>query len=225
MSDFTTILAIDSALQGCNVACVSGDVQASRSRAMAHGQAEHLVPMVQDVLQEAGIGFQDLECILTTVGPGAFTGLRIGLSAAKAFALSLDVPIYGITSLQALACGFAQADTGRSFSVVIESKRQDFYTQSFDERGVAVTEAAALMAKDIDIKEGVIIGDGCGRFADEIGGYVEHIEGYDRPDPLAMIAAFKAGPELFSDAVAPLYLKDADVSMPKNPPRRLQSLS
>ena len=98
------ILAVDTALTACSVAILrSGEVLLSRVEPMAKGQAERLAPMAQEVLAEAGIAPPALDRIAVTRGPGAFTGLRIGLAFARGLAVALDRPCVGISTLEVLA--------------------------------------------------------------------------------------------------------------------------
>ncbi|CAN1519614.1 COG1214 Inactive homolog of metal-dependent proteases, putative molecular chaperone [Caulobacteraceae bacterium] len=98
------ILAVDTALNACSVAILrSGEVLLSRVEPMAKGQAERLAPMAREVLAEAGITPAALDRIAVTRGPGAFTGLRIGLAFARGLAVALDRPCVGISTLEVLA--------------------------------------------------------------------------------------------------------------------------
>ena len=145
MKRYSNILALDTALSGCSTVAVIGERVASRVGAMSRGQAEHLVPFVEEVLEELNADYDQLEAIVCVVGPGAFTGLRIGLSTARGFALSLGLPIIGVSSLQALALDYvAKVSPNCGFTVVLETKRQDFYAQSFDAQGMPVDEARAV---------------------------------------------------------------------------------
>ena len=94
------ILVIDTALNGCCVGVYGAreGCVISKSRPLASGQAEHLMPLIQEAIKEAGLSFADLGAVASTVGPGAFTGLRIGLSAAKSLGLALDSPVFGVTT-------------------------------------------------------------------------------------------------------------------------------
>jgi tRNA threonylcarbamoyladenosine biosynthesis protein TsaB len=98
------VLAIDTALSGCSVAIVRGDeILASRIEPMARGQAERLAPLVDQLMADFGVGFADIETIAVTTGPGAFTGLRVGLAFARGLALALDKPCIGVSTLEVLA--------------------------------------------------------------------------------------------------------------------------
>jgi len=100
------ILAVDTALNACSAAILrSGEVLRSRVEPMAKGQAERLAPLTREVLVEAGIAPSALDRIAVTRGPGAFTGLRIGLAFARGLAVALDRPCVGISTLEVLAHG------------------------------------------------------------------------------------------------------------------------
>ncbi|MCK5284311.1 MAG: tRNA (adenosine(37)-N6)-threonylcarbamoyltransferase complex dimerization subunit type 1 TsaB, partial [Alphaproteobacteria bacterium] len=138
MSSFRTVLALDTAMSGCSVCVYNSDKDelVSKSKSMVRGQAEHLVPLVEEVMLDVGLDYQELDAVITTVGPGAFTGLRIGLSTARSLALALSIPIYGITTLQVLALEYVQrCDLKGQLVVLIETKRDDFYVQVFDKSG------------------------------------------------------------------------------------------
>lgn len=230
------ILAFDTAMAGCSVSIVDRDKARTfaASESMARGQAERLVPMIDEIIVEAGIDYAAIDLIAVTTGPGAFTGLRIALSAARALALALQKPLVGVTTLDVIARQFFQKeklDAGEALAVILETKRQDFYIQIFDATGAALSDPAALSAEKIrddgGARKTVIIGDASGRLVEVLGGLPENwrvIKGYDLPDP-AVLAALAA--ETFKAQGAhrpePLYLREADVSMPKKKQRAIIS--
>lgn len=98
------VLAIDSALDTCSVAFVRDDeTLAHLSEQMNRGQSERLAPMVREAALQAGVAFDQIDRVAVTTGPGSFTGVRVGLSFARALALSLDKPCIGVSTLEALA--------------------------------------------------------------------------------------------------------------------------
>jgi len=100
------VLAIDTALDACSVAAIEDDdMRAVQSERMARGQAERLAPMVRDVMAAAGIRADRIDRVAVTVGPGSFTGVRVGLAFARAFALAIGKPCLGVPTLEALALG------------------------------------------------------------------------------------------------------------------------
>src|SRR6202023_3460064 len=100
------ILAIDTALDACAAGVLdidAGRVIAQESLAMKRGHAEALMPLIARVIKESGIAFASLDRIAVTTGPGSFTGLRVGLSAARGIALAASKPVVGLTTLTAYA--------------------------------------------------------------------------------------------------------------------------
>lgn len=180
------------------------------------GQAQFLIPSVQDVLTDAELAFEDLSDVVVCCGPGSFTGIRIGLSAAKTFGLVLGVPVWGISSLQALAMTAVEAGLKDEMLVLIETKRKDFYVQSFDALGDALDNAASALGEEIEVRERILIGDAVGRFDPE--GVYKRFD-VTKIGVGCVARQFVQTPELFSEEVAPVYLRGPDVSQPKNPPR------
>ncbi len=98
------VLAIDTCLDACSVALARGDaLVAERCEEMQRGQAERLAPMTRELVEHAQLDFSQIDRIAVTTGPGSFTGVRVGLSFARALALALDKPCLGVTSLEVLA--------------------------------------------------------------------------------------------------------------------------
>ena len=138
------LLIFDTAGAACSVALWADDsVAAERYEAMARGQAERLLPMIGEALAAAGISYAQLDGIGVTCGPGAFTGLRIGLAAARGLALTLGIPAIGITTFEALA---VRAPAG--CVVAIDTKRNDYYCQRFGPDGAAQGEPGILSPAD-----------------------------------------------------------------------------
>ena len=228
------ILALDSAVNGCGV-CVYDAINdkplSSISRPMHRGQAEALVPIVQECIKNSGVEFSALDLIATTKGPGTFTGLRVGLSAAQSFALSLSLPLIGFSTLEILAKAYIERGLPDSdICVLIESKRQDFYCQFFSASGEKKSEPSALpseeIVKQLTMNTFIIIGDGYERFSlenDILALNHQFESGFEQPDPIILSkCAAESYLETDSlDKVDPLYLRGADVSQPKSKPRTL----
>ncbi len=210
-----SLLCFDTALNGCNVACVAaGGQPVTRQIVTGRDQAARLVPLIQDCLREAGVTFTGLDKIITTVGPGSFTGLRIGLSTARSLALALGKPLAGVTTMAVAALQAQRLSAGKPFTVLLETKRTDFYAQLFKGDGdadgaVFAAEAADILAR---LEGHFIYGDAAARFAEETR-YAGAHQTMAMLDPLDLLAiGAQASPQ---DAIEPLYLRGADVSQPK----------
>lgn len=223
-----TILALDSAMGGCGVAVASSGMSAPVVRKMEtqREQARFLVPMVVEVLEEAGLGFEALDGIACTCGPGSFTGVRIGLATARALGLALGLPVVGVSTLDAVARTYRDAGCARDFLAVVETKRADFYARLYDASGAALSDSVAAEASSVlaltDGRPCVVGGDAVERFRTVLGDLVPEgmlfLEEISQPDPSVVavegLALFGQGGETDSPAV-PLYLRGADVSKPK----------
>ena len=222
-----TALCFDTSLGGVSVGVFGAQGQkAVRQVETLRDQAAILVPLVNEVLEEAGLAYSDLDVIITTKGPGSFTGLRIGLSAARSFGLALEKPVVGISTLEAVAM---QGHGQDPVLAVLETKRKDFYVQAFDVSGKAMTGPLALEADDIRVQIGgglfFLIGDGCERFqsAMDKGWLSGHVSGSRQMTLIDPENLAKIGIELEAKDYPPepLYLRGADVSQPKTQPRKL----
>lgn len=104
-----TILAFDTSAAHCAAALLrGGEIVAERREEMARGQAERLMPLLEEVLAGAGISWRDLDAVAVGIGPGNFTGIRIAVSAARGLALGLGKPAVGVSTLEAQAEGVAR---------------------------------------------------------------------------------------------------------------------
>jgi tRNA threonylcarbamoyladenosine biosynthesis protein TsaB len=122
-------LALDTALDACSAALLrDGVVLAEETRDIGRGHAEVLMAVVETVLDGARLGILDCDRFAVTVGPGSFTGIRVGLAAARGFAVAAGRPVVGVSTLEALA-----ADAGAAGPVlaVIDARRDEVYAGLF----------------------------------------------------------------------------------------------
>lgn len=141
-------LAIDTAANFCS-ACVwdGGRVLGREERDIGRGHAEQLVETVERALAVAGRDFTDISRVAVTVGPGSFTGIRVGVAAARGFGLALGVPVAGVTTLEALAAD-ARGEADGPVTVAIHGGRGQIFLQSFSADGVPLGEPVAVATED-----------------------------------------------------------------------------
>ena len=148
------LLALDTALEACSVAVLAGDeVRSAMSEPMARGHQERLAPMVAQAMAEAALPFSALERVAVTVGPGSFTGLRVGLAFAKAMSLALDIACTGVGTLEALAASGPETGQAPLAIAALDARRGHVYLQAFahgaplfDACNVSIEEARARLA-------------------------------------------------------------------------------
>jgi tRNA threonylcarbamoyladenosine biosynthesis protein TsaB len=126
------VLAIDTALGACAAAVYDaglGETLAAQSIEMERGHAEEIVPMVERVMLDSRIDFEDLDRVVTTVGPGSFTGLRVGISAARGFGLACGKPVVGVSTLDALAAPYVTDTETVPIVAAIDARHGNLYLQ------------------------------------------------------------------------------------------------
>jgi tRNA threonylcarbamoyladenosine biosynthesis protein TsaB len=126
------ILAIDTALDACSAGVLdtaSGQMIAQESQAMKRGHAEALMPLIARVIGTSGISFARLDRVAVTTGPGSFTGLRVGLSAARGIALAADRPVVGLTTLTAYAAPLVSVNGEHPIITAIDARHDQVYFQ------------------------------------------------------------------------------------------------
>ena len=209
-------LVIDTALGRCTVAAFEdGRLLAVRSEAMARGHQERLGGFLRDVGEQAG--FATLDRIGVTVGPGSFTGLRVGLAFAQGLGAALDRPVVGISALDALA---ASAPSAFATAALIDARRGQVYAR-FWRDSVPTGEPEALSLEDAATRiaalgEGAqLVGTGAPLLADRFpDSAVLTLEG---PSPEAL-AALTAAADPEAHPPRPLYLRPPDATPPTRPP-------
>lgn len=132
------VLAIDTALEACSAALLDtgqGATLARQSRAMTRGHAEALMPLISDVMVQCEMDFKEIDRVAVTTGPGSFTGLRVGLAAARGIGLAAGKPVVGLTTLAALAAPYIASDDTTSVAVAIDARHDHVYLQIFGPAG------------------------------------------------------------------------------------------
>lgn len=169
--------------------------------------AEELTPLLSRVLGDAGVELASIEQFVVDVGPGRFTGLRVGLATVRTLALAMGKPVVGLTSLEILA----GAETARPLTAVIDARRGEVFQQRFESDG---TSGPATVAAPSDgARAGLgstIVGDGADRYAELYGSGVVAGRVPSAAVMVALAAGREAGP---GGAVTPVYLRDPDVKV------------
>lgn len=140
------ILAIDTAASLC-AACVLDTAAGERGRAvldLGRGHAERLMEVIGATLEQAGSLYGELDAIAVSTGPGSFTGVRVGVAAARGLALALKIPAVGVTTLEALGHQAQALHPGRPVTVTIDAGRGEVYAASFAADGAPVAAPAAI---------------------------------------------------------------------------------
>jgi tRNA threonylcarbamoyladenosine biosynthesis protein TsaB len=209
------VLAFDCSGASCSAAVlVDGVLKADRFAAMERGQAEVLVPMIQSAMADSGLDFADLDLIATTVGPGSFTGIRLGLAAAEGLALATGKPILALTSFEAHLAGLApERRRDRPVAIVIDSRRGPVFLQIFGPDGAPLGEPAQIEPADLPtlLPAGPVAigGDGLALLGDPTP--PDRIRAAD----LARLAAGFGTQEPHPVPAHPLYLRPPDVTQPR----------
>jgi tRNA threonylcarbamoyladenosine biosynthesis protein TsaB len=202
-------------------------ILASEQRLQTQGQAESLLPMIEAAMHHAGLAYRDLDLIAVTVGPGTFTGLRIGLAAARGLSLASGIPCAGATTLEALAEGVPPSPrVGRSVLAVIDARRGEFYAQCFDADltplGPPRLQDRSSIVASLPAGPVALVGSGAALLAPILVGREAVLDvGPENPTAAAVaMAALRRGrPAAGAPAPSPLYLRQPDAKLPAaNPP-------
>jgi tRNA threonylcarbamoyladenosine biosynthesis protein TsaB len=222
------VLAIDTAGSACSAAVTrNGAVLASERRAMRHGHGEALLPMIDRVMTAACLRPSRVEIVAAAIGPGGFTGIRVGLAAAHGIALATGARLLGISSFAAVASLVSEA-AGRFLLVALDSRRDDLYVQLFapDGKRPQADPAAVLPGALADYlasaglpRDGplLVAGDAAAATVDALAGREDiAVFGVSAPDALGVAAAAQ---RLLRDGApvgpaGPLYLRPPDVTLP-----------
>jgi tRNA threonylcarbamoyladenosine biosynthesis protein TsaB len=227
-----TLLAIDTAGSACSVAVGRGiAVLAAECQTMRHGHAEALLPMIDRVTHAAALAPSALDGVTVAVGPGGFTGIRVGLGAAHGIALALKTRLIGVTSFAAVVASLADAaavpGAAKAVLVALDSRRDDLYVQLFDSATAepftapaavlpeALADYVAGSAGDVPL---LIAGDLADAAAAVLRSHFDiAIAAGSAPDARGVLAAALRQIERdpAGSPARPLYLRPPDVTLPK----------
>jgi tRNA threonylcarbamoyladenosine biosynthesis protein TsaB len=226
------ILAIDTSTEACSAAVLDGERSYGRFELAPRRHTELILPMVEDVLEEAGLGLRDMDALAFGRGPGAFTGLRIAAGVAQGLAFGADLPVVPVSTLQAMALGCMESGRAERIAVALDARMAEVYWGCYERPAlggmscvvpdcVVGPESAALPAG-----EGWFgAGPGWAAYADLLGQrWVQGLVGSDaavHPDArwIATLAAEACarGETVSAEAAQPVYLRDRVASRPAGP--------
>ena len=217
-------------MAACSAALwVDGAIKAYRFVPQARGHAETIMLMIADVCGEAGMPVGELDRIGVTIGPGTFTGQRVGLAAARAMVLGTKVRVVGVNTLQAVAAGVQGVESGQALASVFDARRGEVYAQAFDAQlgslmppqVLTPEKAARAFVACAEGRDGlVLVGTGLSLVADLIAAHpiaVTCSQASPQPDArhVARLAAVVDEPD--ETLPSPLYLRPPDAKLPASP--------
>ena len=225
-----SILNIETATSVCSVSLsVNGKVKSIRETHEPNSHASKLTIFANEVLDESGLIFKQLDAIAVSMGPGSYTGLRIGVSVAKGFCYSVDKPLIAISTLQAMAAGIAQKHNISDDDIIcpmIDARRMEVYSAFYNN---SLKEIREIKAEVIDensfsetLKNNSIYfgGDGAGKCEETLSKYenAKFINGFFNSSAfMATLAEEKFNKEQFENVAyfEPYYLKDFVAGKPR----------
>src|SRR6202790_3485836 len=220
------ILAIDTALDACAAGVLdtdAGKLIALESLAMKRGHAEALMPLIARVMKASGVAFAALDRIAVTTGPGSFTGLRVGLSAARGIALAAGKPVVGLTTLTAYAAPMVSESGEHPVISAIDARHDQVYFQVVSGNGsslirprVAPVEEALAASR---FGAPYLVGNAAKILADRWPAHATppfKVEAQPAPD-ITWVAWLGAAVSPNTAPARPYYLRAPDAKLPREP--------
>ena len=223
------LLALDSATPSsvAGVLLPDGRVVEARDDPPPGSRGEHaarLLPLAEQALAEAGVGWEELDWLAVGVGPGGFTGLRIGIATARALAQARGLPLVPVSSLEALALGAAGASTPPVIAAVVDARRGEVFAAAWEGSRAVLAPAALAPATLAERLRGVeapvqAVGDGAVRFRQELtrAGVAVPADGSSahRIGAAALCRLGAAGEPVDRDGLLPDYRREPDAKPPQ----------
>jgi tRNA threonylcarbamoyladenosine biosynthesis protein TsaB len=215
------LLALETATESCSAALLVGERMFVRSEIAPRRHAELLLPMCEELLAEAGLARSDLDALAVGCGPGAFTGVRLAISAAQGIALGLDIPVVPVSSLAALA--MQAPANGAAILAVIDARMGEIYAGSFRRTGEGLVEPigdeSVGLASALPLPATAawnVIGSGWASYRDVLIGRLPAApawadgERYPQAVDVARLAVpvARAGQGVAPERALPVYLRD-----------------
>jgi len=221
------ILAIDTSTKSGSVAITEDDcILAETLLNIDATHSETLLPSLKDILVETGIGMEEIDLFALTLGPGSFTGVRIGVSTVKGFAFALGRPVVGVSTLEALALNFPHSAC--TITPILDARRGEVYTARFRRDGgllERLSEDSAMAPEKLLEEVGertLFVGDGLQRYGgmikERLGGLAEFAapsENFIRASNVAMLCRkrFEEGDTLDPAVFTPRYLRKSEAEI------------
>ncbi|SHG65630.1 tRNA (adenosine(37)-N6)-threonylcarbamoyltransferase complex dimerization subunit type 1 TsaB [Flagellimonas flava] len=213
------ILNLETATTNCSVSVSNGGeiVVLKENNAASYSHSEQLHIFIREVLEEASLSFSEIDAIAVSKGPGSYTGLRIGVSAAKGLCFALDLPLISIPTLESMA---QQVETGPNEIVIpaLDARRMEVYAAVFDESRKQIRETKAEIVDGNSFSEFVqfdkihVVGSGAEKCKDVIShnNFQFHTSVIPSANEMARLAFAKFQKSEFEDVAyfEPYYLKD-----------------
>lgn len=219
------ILSFDTTMQACSASFIDTEKEGEQQsvyESLERGHAEAIVPMIESVMNVSNCSYQELDCIAVTLGPGAFTGVRVGVATARGLGLSTGVDVYGFSSLHVIAAR-AREQLGDGYLsefdrmlVAVDARRGEIYLQSFDINAQPLIEACAVVPEQFaEFSENgkiLVVGSGGSLLSDIVSQGAQQVV-FECPDLLP--DAQNIGQLVLSDqgiheTLSPLYLRAPD---------------
>lgn len=223
------ILCLETSTKNCSVALSDGEqiIALKEDGSDKYTHAEKLHVFIEDVLNQGGVKFSDLDAVAVSEGPGSYTGLRIGVSSAKGMAYALGIPLIAVNTLQAMADSFVTANEKTLLIPMIDARRMEVFCAGFNGSGSPVfpTRAEVLEAESFPEAKAfdrvLYFGDGAEKCQEvlEPKGF-EFADGVEASAKgMVKLAAAKFGANDFVDTAyfEPFYLKDFVAGKKKKP--------
>jgi tRNA threonylcarbamoyl adenosine modification protein YeaZ len=212
------LLALDTSTRFVSVAAYDPEqdpgvlAAATSDRPMQHG--EQLAPLVDQVLAEAGAIRQDVTAVVVGVGPGPYTGLRVGVVTARVLGLALGIPVYGVCSLDVLAARAVDEGVSEPFVATLDARRKELFWAAYDETGHRLDGPHVDRPSDLP-RDVLVVGDGPVRYPDAFG----RTAGPETPDAATMAGVVAEERAELVDP-EPIYLRRPDATVP-GPPKKV----
>ena len=220
---YINLLALDTSTPACSVALCCHGRNYSRGILASRTHTQHILPMVDEVLDEAGVSLQDIDGLAFTVGPGSFTGIRIGFGVAQGLAFGAELPVAAISTLETMAVGAVEnfsIAAGCYIMPMLDARMEEVYWALFrvgDNLALErITEDRLSAPGEVEVclptgAELVVVGDGC-NYEASFSFTPQQMHAEYLPDAKAMLEIahriFQAGEAQDIAEVQPVYLRD-----------------